>query len=180
MTRVTSRSERLLQSVRVRLRFASTHIIRFSSCSLCTILKNTVRVRLRFDQNSVKPVCKTPVRFDSLVTPLNIKFYKHDTRVLKYHKREIDKSELCVVSYFCCECTIFLRRLSPPKSSSWDPPLATRPINRFFRKIFEATSGLLKCARGSLSDPWVSGSPSLSYSITSFKNGITKHTWAYT
>ena len=71
MTRVTSRSEPLLQSVRVWLRFASTHIIPFSSGSLFAILKNAVRVRLRFDKNSVKPVCKTPVRvrFDSLHSP---------------------------------------------------------------------------------------------------------------
>ena len=43
-------------------------IIRFSSGSLLAILKNTVRVRLRFDKNNVKPVYKTPVqvRFDSL------------------------------------------------------------------------------------------------------------------
>ena len=68
MTRVTSRSEPLFQSARVRLSFASrpTHIIRFSSGSLFAILKNTVR--LRFDKNSVKPVYKTPVRvrFDFL------------------------------------------------------------------------------------------------------------------
>ena len=65
---MTSRSEPLFQSVRVRLRFASTHIIRFSSGSLFAILKKTARVRLRFDKNSVKPVYKTPVRvrFDSL------------------------------------------------------------------------------------------------------------------
>ena len=52
----------------VRLRFASTHIIRFSSGSLFAIFKNSVRVRLRFDKNSIKPVYKTPVRvrFDSL------------------------------------------------------------------------------------------------------------------
>ena len=70
MTRVTSRSEPLFQSVRVRLRFASTEIIRFSSGSLFAILKNTVRARLRFDKNSVKPVYKTAVRvrFDSLVS----------------------------------------------------------------------------------------------------------------
>ena len=69
MTRVTSRSEPLFQLVRVRLRFASAHIIRFSSGSLFAILKNTVRVRLRFDKNSEKPVYKTPVRvrFDSLL-----------------------------------------------------------------------------------------------------------------
>ena len=68
MTRVTSRSEPLFQSVRVRLRFASAYIIRFSSGSLFAILKNTVRVRIRFDKNSVKSVYKTPVRvrFDSL------------------------------------------------------------------------------------------------------------------
>ena len=67
MTRVTSRSEPLFQSVRVWLRFASTHIIRFSSDSLFAILKNTIR--LRFDKNSVKPVYKTPVwvRFGSFV-----------------------------------------------------------------------------------------------------------------
>ena len=74
MTRVTSRSEPLFQSVWVRLRFASTQIIRFSSGSLFAILKNrpTVRVRLRFDKNSVKPVYKTPVRvrFDSLIKSL--------------------------------------------------------------------------------------------------------------
>ena len=66
MTRVTSRSEPLFQSVRIRLRFASTQIIRFSSGSLFAILKNTVR--LRFYKNSIKPVYKTPVpvRFDSL------------------------------------------------------------------------------------------------------------------
>ena len=68
MTRVTSRSEPFLQSVRVTLRFSSTHVIRFSSGLLLAILKNTVRVQLRFDNNSVKPVYKTPVRvgFDSL------------------------------------------------------------------------------------------------------------------
>ena len=33
----------------------------------------------------------------------------------------------------------------------------------FFRKIFQTTSGSLKCASGSLSDPRVSGSPFLSY-----------------
>ena len=67
VTRMTSRSEPLFQSV--RLRFASTQIIWFSSGSLFAILKNTVQVWLRFDKISVKPVCKTPVRvrFDSLV-----------------------------------------------------------------------------------------------------------------
>ena len=60
--RVISRSEPLFQSVRIRLRFASTQIIRFSPSSLFAILKNTVQVRLRFDKNSVKPVYKTPVR----------------------------------------------------------------------------------------------------------------------
>ena len=64
MTRVTSRSEPLFQSARVRLRFASNYIIRFSSGSLLAILKNTVR--LRFNKNSVKPVYKTPVRFGFL------------------------------------------------------------------------------------------------------------------
>ena len=67
MTRVTSWSEPLFQSVRVRLRFASIHIIRFSVGSLFAILKNTVWVRLKFDKNSIKPVYKAPVRvrFDS-------------------------------------------------------------------------------------------------------------------
>ena len=67
VTGVTSRSEPLFQSV--RLRFASAQIIQFSSGSLFAILKNTVQVRLRFDKISVKPVYKTPVRgrFDSLV-----------------------------------------------------------------------------------------------------------------
>ena len=76
MTRVTSRSEPLFQSVRVRLRFSSTHIIRFNSGSLFAILKNTVRVWLRFNKNSVKPVCKTPVRvrFDSLLFVANIAY----------------------------------------------------------------------------------------------------------
>ena len=43
-----------------------THIIQFSSGSLFAILNNAARLRL--DQNSVKPVYKTPVRvwFDSL------------------------------------------------------------------------------------------------------------------
>ena len=59
---MTLRSEPLFYSVRVRLRLASTHIIRFSSGSLFAILKNTVGVRLRFDKNSVKPVYKTTVR----------------------------------------------------------------------------------------------------------------------
>ena len=74
MTRVTSQSKPLFQSVRVRLRFANTHIIRFSSGSLFAILKNTVRVRLRFDKNSVKPVYKTPIRVrcDSLLKTLSI------------------------------------------------------------------------------------------------------------
>ena len=73
MTPETSSSESLFQSVRVRLRFASTDIIRFSSGLLFAILKNTVRVRLRFDKNSVKPVYKTPVRvlFDSLLSSGN-------------------------------------------------------------------------------------------------------------
>ena len=62
VTRVTSRSEPLFQSVRVRLRFASTSIIRFSSSSLLAILKNTVR----FDKISVKPFYKTPVRLSGL------------------------------------------------------------------------------------------------------------------
>ena len=57
----------------------------------------------------------------TMVTPLNFKFYKHDTRILKYHKRVKVKSELFAVSYFGSECTIFLSRFSPPKSSSWDP-----------------------------------------------------------
>ena len=73
MRRVTSRSEQLFQSVRVRLRFASTQIIRFSSGSLFAILKNTVR--LRFNKNTVKPIYKIPIRvwFDSLVAlPLSI------------------------------------------------------------------------------------------------------------
>ena len=75
MTRVTSRSEPPFQSVRVRLRIASTHIIWFSSGLLFAILKNTVRIRLRFDKNSVKPVYKTPfrVRFDSLVCGIEVK-----------------------------------------------------------------------------------------------------------
>ena len=74
MTRVTSRSKPLFQLVRFRLRFASIHIIRFSSGSLFAILKNTVRVRLRFDRNRVKRVYKTPVRvrFDSLRKTLDI------------------------------------------------------------------------------------------------------------
>ena len=38
---------------KVRLRFASTHNIRFSFGSLFAILRNTVRVRLRFDKNCV-------------------------------------------------------------------------------------------------------------------------------
>ena len=64
-------ANRFFQSVRVRLKFSSTQIIRFSSGSLFAILKNTVRLRLRFDKNSVKPVYKTPggVRFDSLNKP---------------------------------------------------------------------------------------------------------------
>ena len=37
-------------------------IIRFSSGSFFVILKNTVRVRLRFGKNSINPVYKTPVR----------------------------------------------------------------------------------------------------------------------
>ena len=45
---VTSRSELLFQSVRVRLRFVSTQIIRFSSGSLFEILK------IRFSSGSVK------------------------------------------------------------------------------------------------------------------------------
>ena len=67
--RVTSRSEPLFQSVLVRLRFASTPIVRLSSCSLFAILKNTVHVRSRFDKISVKPFYKTSVRlrYDSLV-----------------------------------------------------------------------------------------------------------------
>ena len=62
-------ANRFFQSLRVRLRFSSTQIIRFSFGSLFAILKNTVRFRLRFDKNSLKPVYKTPVwvRFDSLV-----------------------------------------------------------------------------------------------------------------
>ena len=71
VTRVTSRSELLFQSVRVWLRFASrpTQIIRFSSGSLFAILKNMVQVQLRFNKISLKPVYKTPVqvRFDYLV-----------------------------------------------------------------------------------------------------------------
>ena len=59
VTDVTSRSEPLFQSVRVRLRFASTQIIPFSSGSLFAILKNMVQVRLRFDKISVKPIYKT-------------------------------------------------------------------------------------------------------------------------
>ena len=60
MTRVTSRSEPLFQSVLVRLRFARrlTHIYRFSSGSLFAILKKTVRVRLRFDKNGLKSVLR--------------------------------------------------------------------------------------------------------------------------
>ena len=42
---VTSRREPLFQSVRVRLRFASTQIIRLSSGSLFAILKNAVQVK---------------------------------------------------------------------------------------------------------------------------------------
>ena len=69
---MTSRSEPLFQSVLVRLRFASTHVSRFSSDSLLAILKNMVWVRLRFDKNSVKPIYKTPVRvrFDVLTLTL--------------------------------------------------------------------------------------------------------------
>ena len=67
----------IFQSVRVRLRFSSTQIIRFSSGSLIAILKNTVRVRLRFDKNSLKPVYKTPVRvrFDSLVIIITVSLF---------------------------------------------------------------------------------------------------------
>ena len=39
----------------------------------------------------------------------------------------------------------------------------------FFHKIFLTTNGSLKCASGSLSDPRISGSPSLSYT---YKNGV--------
>ena len=69
MTRVTSRSEPLLSIGLGSVKFASTQIIRFSFGSLFAILKNAVRVRLRFDKNSLKPVYKTPVqvRFDSLL-----------------------------------------------------------------------------------------------------------------
>ena len=72
MTRVTSRSDQLFQSVRFRLRFASTHIILFSSGSLLVILKISICVRLRLDKNSVKPVYKTSVwvRFDFLLKTL--------------------------------------------------------------------------------------------------------------
>ena len=44
------------------------------SGSLFAILKNTVRVRLRFDKNSVKPVYKTSVqvRFESLRETVNV------------------------------------------------------------------------------------------------------------
>ena len=69
MTRVTSRSEPLFQSVRVQLWFASTYIIPFSSGSLFAILKNAVRVRFRFDKNSVKPAYKTPVRLPAFNLP---------------------------------------------------------------------------------------------------------------
>ena len=67
VTSVTSWSEPLFQSV--RLRFASTQIIQFSSGSLFAILKNAIQVQLWFDKISVEPVYKTPVRvrFDSLV-----------------------------------------------------------------------------------------------------------------
>ena len=53
-----------------------TQIIRFSSGSLFVIFKNTVRIRLRFGKNSIKPVYKTPVRvwFDSLVKATEISF----------------------------------------------------------------------------------------------------------
>ena len=73
-------ANRFFQSVRVRLRFSSTQIIRFSSGSLYAILKNTVRFRLRFDKNSLKPVYKTPVgvRFDSLFSAMS--FYEQDAR----------------------------------------------------------------------------------------------------
>ena len=55
----------------IEIALASTHIIRFSSGSLFAILKNTVRVRLRLDKNSVKTVYKTPVliRFGLGSTP---------------------------------------------------------------------------------------------------------------
>ena len=65
----------------MRLRFASTQIIRFSSGSLFAILKNTVRVRLRFDKNSVKPVYKTPVWFDSLVRNNKVKTINNSTLI---------------------------------------------------------------------------------------------------
>ena len=70
MIRVTSRSEPLFQPARVWLRFMITQIIWFSSDSLSVIFKNTVRVRLRFCKNSIKPIYKTPVRvrFDSLLS----------------------------------------------------------------------------------------------------------------
>ena len=77
MTRVTSRSEPLLS-----IGSGSVKVLKYShysvqSGSLFAILKNTVRVRLRFDKNSLKPVYKTPfrVRFDSLVKSLLKKFY---------------------------------------------------------------------------------------------------------
>ena len=67
MTRVISRNEPLFQSIRLRFASRSTLVIRFSSGSLIAILKNTVRVRSKFNKNRIKPVYKTPVRFESLV-----------------------------------------------------------------------------------------------------------------
>ena len=51
-----------------------TQIIRFSSGSFFVIFKNTVRARLRFGKNCIKPIYKTPVRvrFDSLGLSLQL------------------------------------------------------------------------------------------------------------
>ena len=50
----------------VKVRKWATQIVRFSSGSLFAILKNMFR--LRFDKINVKPVYKTPVRFDSVIS----------------------------------------------------------------------------------------------------------------
>ena len=78
MIRVTSPSEPLfsigLGLVKVHDCSNKSFQFRFSSGLFFVILKNTVRVWLRFGKNCVKPIYKTPVRvrFDSLGLSLQL------------------------------------------------------------------------------------------------------------
>ena len=102
MTQVTSRSEPLFHLVRVRLRFASRLLTLFGLVPARS-LQYTVRVRLRFDKISVKPVYKTPVRFDSLGT----------TKAQRINAKIIISSSVRFLEYY----SFFIQTISCSRSS---------------------------------------------------------------